>query len=190
MPSLLPLLISLLLIFLVVKWVLNTGDTHPSTKQLNQPNELRSTRPRRTQQQPVNAGLVQQVQQVAPGLHVEQIKYALQLNRNNVQLVIENYLNGNDFPFPPGYTPSARPSGTALNNNENSSDPRKVSNIKQDNLLNKFHVTENMFDEQDGDDLEDPTDMLQRKQFMVYKARKDMKKRLETDSELASLLQH
>lgn len=189
MPSLLPLLISILLIFLVVKWVLNTGDTHPSTKQLNQPNELRSTRPRRTQHQPVNAGLVQQVQQVAPGLHVEQIKYALQLNRNNVQLVIENYLNGNEFPFPPGYTPT-RAVSTALTNDTNSNDPRKVSNIKQDNLLNKFHITEGMFDEQNGDELDDPTDMLQRKQYMVYKAREEMKKRLETDSELASLLQH
>lgn len=188
MPSLLPLLVFILLVFLVVKWVINTGDAHPSTRQLNESNELRSNnRPRRTQHQPVNQTLVQQVQQVAPGLHVEQIKYALQLNRNNVQLVIENYLNGRDFPYPPGYTPPRAANNTSLTNNETSSDPRKVSNIKQDNLLSKFNVTEGMFE---GKEIDDPTDMLQRKQFMVYKAREDMKRRLETDSKWADLLQH
>lgn len=194
MPGLLPVLIAILLIFLVTKWMLNTGDSHPSTKRLSESNELSQSNPRRNRRidPPINTALVQQVQAVAPSLHVEQIRYALQLNHNNVHVVIENYLNGVEFPFPPGFTPSPRPTDLnhthAINGYENNVDPRKVSNIRQDNLLMKYNVTDDMFSS--DMELEHPTDLLQRKQYMIYKARQDMKQRISTnDPKWVTLLQ-
>lgn len=175
----------------MAKWILNTGDSHPSTKRLSESTELRQSNQRRNRRidPPINTALIQQVQAVAPSLHVEQIKYALQLNHNNVHLVVENYLNGVEFPFPPGYTPSPGP--TNLNHNpasESNGDPRKVSNIKQDNLLVKYNVTDDMFP--DDTELDDPMDLLQRKQYMIYRARQDMKQRLSNnDPKWSSLLQ-
>ncbi|KAK5781930.1 Cue1p PWA37_000695 [Arxiozyma heterogenica] len=194
MSGLLSILFSILLIFLVTKWMLNNGDSHPSTKRLSESNELsqsNQTRNRRINP-PVNTALVQQVQAVAPILHVEQIKYALRLNHNNVHVVIENYLNGVEFPFPPGFTPSPRPvnlnHANVVNGNDNNTDPRKISNIKQDNLLTKYNVTDDMFS--NVIEFDHPMDLLQRKQYMIYKARQDMKQRLSNnDPKWVSLLQ-
>lgn len=183
MPSFVPILITVLLVFLAVKWVLNTGDSHPSTRRLatetvtTQHHQIRHNR----NNQQVDLSLIQQVQQVAPTLHVEQIKYALQLNHNNVQVVVEQYLNQREFPFPPGYRPT-----TPINNQNNSdSDPRKVSNIRQDNLLQKFDVSPEVEPTIDEDNM----DLLQRKQAMIYKARKEMELRLQRDTQWSSLLE-
>lgn len=185
MPSLLPVLISILVIFLVAKWMLNTGDSHPSTKRLSESNESRQSNPRRNRRidPPINTALIQRVQAVAPSLHVEQIKYALYLNHNNVHLVIENYLNGVEFPFPPGFTPPSRSADLdhthVIGDNDNNIDPRKISNIRQDNLLVKYNVTDDMFP--NGIDFKNTMDLLQRKQYMIYKARQDMKQRISTN---------
>lgn len=182
MSNMLTVLITLLVVFLIAKWFVNTGESHPSTRNLVNNNNTSQTRSRQqpTRNRPtINNTLIQQVQSVAPSLHIEQIKYALQLNNNNVHLVIENYLNGRDFPFPPGYiVPLERSDTTAT-----TTDPRKISNIKQDNLLQKFNVNDNMSFDPNSQDL------LQRKQFMIYNARQEMKQKLINDPNWSSLLQ-
>lgn len=192
--STLTFLVTIIIGFVLVKWF-TQSDQHPSAQQLGtEGNASRSStsntspshssrhsvarRARRT----VTPDMIEVVQSLAPHLHVAQIRYNLE-ETGSVEVTVEQFLRGDDFPFPPGYR--ASPAENTGERNTGSTDPRKKDNIKPDNLLTKFNVDPNAdltikdFKELDTDE---------RKQFMVWQARKNMETRLKTDSRLRELL--
>lgn len=197
--SVLSIILTLLVGFIIFKWFLQ-ADTHPSHETANRPQTAQQARrsQRGAQRHGASRGsssrahtvtpdMVQMVQNVAPGLDPAQIKYALQ-ESGSVEVTVERYLRGEEFPFPPNYRPpTAAPSG----NNEGSSDPRKVSNIRSENLLQRFHIDvadpacDAEFANADFQDLE----ISQRMRYMVWDARRKMEKTLASDPELASLIE-
>ncbi|SMN22045.1 similar to Saccharomyces cerevisiae YML101C CUE4 Protein of unknown function [Maudiozyma saulgeensis] len=194
--SILSIIITLLLGVFILKWFLQT-DAHPSTDRMNtsQVRGRGSTGQRartsggRRGGHTVTPDMIQSVQNVAPAMDIEQIRYALQQS-GSVEITVERYLRGEAFPFPPDYTPPVIPNGSRSSRDETSSDPRKRSNIKSDNLLTKFKIDindpncDNEFESVEFSDL----DMDQRRRYMVWDARRKMEARLATDPELKSLL--
>lgn len=196
-PSVLSIIITLLVGLVIFKWFLQP-DTHPSSDAINRTRTSQQNRrgQRSGQRQQGNRGssathtvttdMIQMVQNVAPGLDPEQIKYALQQS-GSVEVTVERYLRGEDFPFPPNY----RPPTTHASNDQGSSDPRKVSNIKSENLLQRFNIDidtpqcDAEFESANFQDLE----INERMRYMVWDARRKMEKKLATDTELSSLLQ-
>lgn len=189
--SVISIILALLLGIFIMRWFVN-NESHPSTSRINS-STYNNTQQRNSQRlrgqgsgRPavhVSQSSIQTVQSVAPDLHPEQIRFALQQPGSTVETIVERYLNGETFNFPPNYRPST--SGNNNRTNENSSDPRKVSNIKADNLITKFHIKDD--DEFIGVEFND-LDIDERKRYLVWDARRKLKKRLETDEEMASLL--
>lgn len=196
--STLTFLVTIVIGFVLVKWFTQT-DQHPSAQALaggqastsnsasnsgsRGPHQAASTRHRSTRRRrAVTPDMVEVVHSLAPHLHEEQIRYSLQ-QTGSVEGTVEIFLRGDDFPFPPGM----RPPATAQEPGEvDSNDPRKRDNIKPDNLLSKFNVNP-------GDDLSvkdfEGLDLEERKRFLVWQARKNMEKKLETDTVLQSLVE-
>lgn len=144
-----------------------------------------SNAPRRTSRRPVTQEMIDTVRNVVPNLHVEQIRYDLE-STGSVEQTIERFLSGQTFPFPPDYVPE-RENNTSSQNNvpAEPSDVRKRSNIKPDNLISKFNVDL----DKDMSDLDFKSlDIEERKKLLVWEARKNMEKRLESDQDLASLV--
>ncbi|KAG0671178.1 coupling of ubiquitin conjugation to ER degradation [Maudiozyma exigua] len=195
--SVLSIIITLLLGVIILKWFLKS-DPHPSTDRINR-NQVRGTRSnnnarsansnRHNNGHRVTADMIQAVQNIAPTMDVEQIRYALQQS-GSVEITIERYLRGESFPFPPGYTPNVNVGSSARSSDEINSDPRKRSNIKSDNLLTKFNININdpNCDSEFINVVYSDLDMDQRKRYMVWDARRKMEKRLENDPELKSLV--
>ena len=127
--------------------------------------------------------MIEVVQSLAPHLHEEQIRYSLQ-QTGSVEETVERFLRGDDFPFPPGFR---APAAAQQQEHSGSNDPRKRDNIKPDNLLSKFKVDPN--DDMSGKDFQE-LDLEERKRFLVWQARKNMEKRLETDTVLQSLVKN
>ncbi|QLG73542.1 hypothetical protein HG535_0F00520 [Zygotorulaspora mrakii] len=192
--STLTLLLTILVGFVLLKWFAQS-DQHPSAQQLgsdganselaganqNRAHPTRrgtARRPRR----PVSPDMIEVVQSLAPHLHVEQIRYNLE-ETGSVEVTVERFLRGDDFPFPPGYR--ASPTEPAGDRSAGNTDPRKRNNIRPDSLLTKFNVDPEA--DLSGRDFKD-LDTEERKQFMVWQARKSMEKRLETDERLRELL--
>lgn len=189
--SLLSVIVTLLVGFFIFKWFLQP-DGHPSTDRISGTASSQSQRTRQGQRQrrsnnghTVSQDMIQTVQNVAPGLHIEQIKYALEQS-GSVEVTVERYLRGETFPFPPNY----RVSPVATNAAQNSDDPRKVSNIKSENLLTKFNININdpNCDNEFIDSVYNDLDMDQRKRYLVWDARRKMEQRLNNDPELKSLV--
>lgn len=178
----LKLIVTVIIVFLIGKWFINNGSQHPSNTRLNraQPSNFSSNSNnslRRRNLPEISNDLIQRVQDIAPELHIEQIRYALQKNNKNVQAVVDIYLNGGSFPFPPNYQPNSASNSsstvnTATNNTTNNSnepvDVRKISKIIPDNLLTKYNVNDSMVFSP-----EEERDSHERKQFMIWKARQD-----------------
>ncbi|CCF56669.1 hypothetical protein KAFR_0B03730 [Kazachstania africana CBS 2517] len=187
--SVVSIIITLFLGFILVRWFLQS-DQHPSSVRATQQNSMRnSRRPRNANNNNRNTAnratvspqMIQAVQNIAPNLHVEQIRYALQQPNASVEIVIERYLRDETFDFPPNYTPIQTQNFTTGSTN----DPRKVNMIRSDNLLTKFNVHDNDdFTNVEFTDL----DMNERKKYLIWKARREMKERLQNDNELSSLL--
>lgn len=205
--------ITLLVGYFVLKWFYQPNQ-HPSTARLSsngtnyqqqqQQQQFGSHhRPvsrnsrRREAGHNVTPEMIQTVQSVAPSLHTEQIRYALQRS-GSVEVTVERYLRGETFPFPPGYNPNAaNATGTAAqmrtNGNVAERDPRKVSNIRGDNLLVKYNVNLEEEDRKyaglgDNDVNINDLDIDERKRYMIWKARRKMEARLRDDPDLRSLL--
>ncbi|AAS52960.1 AER279Wp [Eremothecium gossypii ATCC 10895] len=172
----------LLVLFVLVKWFIKT-ESHPSAQHATVDTGLSSqstgaaggraqgTGAVRRRRRPVNDDMIEVVQALAPHLHSEQIRYDLERS-GSVEATVERYLRGEDFPFPPGYTAPIPPESPQ----QDSSDPRKRSNIRADDLLQKYDV----------DPAEDMSavefhelDMDARKRFMVWRARKRMEANLQ-----------
>ncbi|CCK72122.1 Cue1p KNAG_0J00390 [Huiozyma naganishii CBS 8797] len=174
--------------FLVVKWFLNSSESHPSTKRLatdQQPATNANVAAGRDRANRASARAlevqVQRVQAVATSMSPDQIRAALNQNQGSVETVVERYFNG-EFPVQaqPQTDRGVQPgSGT-------SSDPRKRSNIKPDNLMVKFDVHDS--DQFDENVPFNELDLKQRKRYMVWKARQTMKQTLQSDKQLASLI--
>jgi len=194
--NILSIIITLLLGVFILKWFLQS-DAHPSTDRINRTQvrgrgstgQRARTSGNGRNEHTVTPDMIQAVQNVAPTMDVEQIRYALKQS-GSVEITVERYLRGENFPFPPNYTPPVVPNGGRHSRDETSNDPRKRSNIKSDNLLTKFKININdpncdaEFESVEFSDL----DMDQRRRYMVWESRRKMEKRLETDSELKSLL--
>lgn len=187
--STLTFLVTIIVGFVLVKWF-TQSDQHPSAQALagqqsssnvnRQSQQAASTRQRAARRRrAVTPDMIEVVHSLAPNLDEEQIRYSLQ-QTGSVEETVERFLRGDEFPFPPGYRAPA--AGTQQHGT--SSDPRKRDNIRPDNLLKKFNVDPN-------EDLssEDPQqmDLEQRKKFLVWQARKNLEKRLETDEVLRAL---
>lgn len=190
-------LVTIVIGFILLKWF-TQADQHPSAQQLSGEanNQARNTNGGQSQQassgrplaprhvmRAVTPDMIEVVQSLAPHLHVEQIRYNLE-QTGSVEETVERFLRGDDFPYPPGYraTPANRtsPRGTAEHG-----DPRKKDNIRPDNLLEKFSV--NPSDDLSGQEFKE-LDIEGRKKLMVWQARKNLEKRLETDESLRSLV--
>ena len=196
--SVLSIIITLLLGVIILKWFLQS-DPHPSTDRISR-NQVRGSRSNNNARSAtsnrnnnnrhhVTPDMIQSVQNVAPTMDVEQIRYALQQS-GSVEITVERYLRGESFPFPPGYTPNVNNGSSQRSSDEINSDPRKRSNIKSDNLLTKFNININdpNCDSEFTDVVYSDLDMDQRKRYMVWDARRKMEKKLENDPELKSLL--
>ena len=200
--------ITLLVGFFVLKWFYQPNQ-HPSTARLSsngtnyqqqqqsgsnhRPVSRNNDRRRREAGHVVTPEMIQTVQSVAPSLHTEQIRYALQRS-GSVEVTVERYLRGETFPFPPGYNPN-NTAATELRTNGNVADrdPRKVSNIRGDNLLVKYNVNLEEEDKKyaglsDKDVNINDLDIDERKRYMIWKARRKMEARLRDDPDLRSLL--
>ncbi|GCE98526.1 coupling of ubiquitin conjugation to ER degradation [Zygosaccharomyces mellis] len=197
--STLTFLVTIIIGFVLVKWFTQT-DQHPSAQALtgNQASnggsssannrgsqQSGSTRQRSTRwRRAVTPDMIEVVQSLAPHLHEEQIRYSLQ-QTGSVEETVERFLRGDDFPFPPGFRAPA--ATTQQEESNDSRDPRKRDNIKPDNLLSKFKIDLN--DDMSGKDFQE-LDLEERKRFLVWQARKNMEKRLETDTVLQSLVKN
>ncbi|CCD27247.1 Cue1p NDAI_0K00560 [Naumovozyma dairenensis CBS 421] len=195
---------------LFMRWVFQS-DQHPSAQSLNsstssQPQQQRNTarngaRSNRNNNNnnhnnnngryPVTNDMIQTVQNVAPDLHREQIRFNLQ-RTGSVEDTVESYLRGDSFPFPLGFVES---NPNTSNNNAggigggiSSNDPRKQNNIKAENLLVKFNVSLNEFDLEIDDQEFKKLDITERKKYLIWKARKDMELKVQNDVELSNLL--
>lgn len=198
--STLTFLITILIGFVLVKWFAQS-DQHPSAQQLSTDRNnqgasssnqqsvsaTRQTASRRVRRA-VTPDMIEVVQSLAPHLHVEQIRYNLE-QTGSVEETVERFLRGDDFPYPPGYRASRTNRSSAAGTTPEHSDPRKKDNIKPDNLLSKFKVDSNEDLKQDLSEKEfKDLDIDERKKYMVWQARKNMEKRLETDESLKALL--
>lgn len=196
--STLTFLVTIIVGFILMKWFTQT-DQHPSAQALegNQTTsgggtsstnrrgsqQLGSTRqPSHRFRRAVTPDMIEVVQSLAPHLHEEQIRYSLQ-QTGSVEETVERYLRGDEFPFPPNFR---APAAAQQQDNGGSNDPRKRDNIKPDNLLSKFKVDPN--EDMSGKNFED-LDLEERKRLLVWQARKNMEKRLETDTVLQSLVE-
>ncbi|QLQ81826.1 hypothetical protein HG537_0G00800 [Torulaspora globosa] len=190
-------LVTIIIGFVLLKWFTQT-DQHPSAQQVSGEETGRTRGANSGHQQATETGrqsagrrvrravtpdMIEVVQSLAPHLHVEQIRYSLE-QTGSVEETVERFLRGDDFPYPPGYraTPANRasPRGTV-----DHGDPRKKDNIRPDNLLEKFNV--DLSEDFSGRDIKG-MDIETRKKFMVWQARKNLEKRLETDESLKSLV--
>ncbi|CCH60173.1 hypothetical protein TBLA_0C03700 [Henningerozyma blattae CBS 6284] len=190
--------LSILIIFLLIKWFF-VPKSHPSAAKLQHSqslnnsgsnsrfNQQRNNSTRRRRNVNVTEDMILSVQNIAPTLHREQIIYSLETT-GSVQDTVDKYLNGQDFPFPPGYNPSRSSTSTPMTSTTNNNEPvdkRKISKIKPDNLLTKFNVDMNRnWDTEVYLDLDIP----ERKQYTIYQARKNMEKLLEKDPSLREVL--
>lgn len=192
---------TLILGIFVVKWFAAPKE-HPSAQRLpntqlpsssnNQQRTAGSSNGRGSQRRVsstsrrnITPEMIETVRNVIPALHPEQIRYDLE-STGSVEQTMERYFNGESFPFPPGYTPARESSANGQHINiDEPSDIRKRSNIRPDNLLSKFNVDMSV-------DMSDMSikelEIDERKKLLVWEARKNMEKRLETDTELASLI--
>lgn len=198
-----PIVFAVIIGLVLLRW-LGNSDQHPSARQLNQEpssqrlgsrmgassgqsrDNSRNTNSGRTSSR-VNDHMIDLVQNIAPGLHREQIRHDLE-QTGSVDDTVERYLRGETFPFPPGYVPLPEESTSRASRNTPEtapSDPRKISKIKPDNLLEKFRVDPN--DSLDGKLFKD-LDITEKKRYMVLEARKNMERRLKQDKDLAALL--
>ncbi|QLL34708.1 hypothetical protein HG536_0H00830 [Torulaspora globosa] len=190
-------LVTIIIGFILLKWF-TQAEQHPSARQLageetgqtrganaghQQATESSRQFATRRVRRAVTPDMIEVVQSLAPHLHVEQIRYSLE-QTGSVEETVERFLRGDDFPYPPGYraTPANRasPRGTV-----DHGDPRKKDNIRPDNLLEKFNV--DLSEDLSGQDVKD-MDIEARKKFMVWQARRNLEKRLETDESLRSLV--
>ncbi|CUS21447.1 LAQU0S03e02806g1_1 [Lachancea quebecensis] len=191
-PYSLTFLVVVIATFISVKWLLKS-ESHPSAQRaeasVSATNSSRSANQgnsrRRRERRPVTDDMIEVVQSLAPTLHIEQIRYNLE-QTGSVEETVETFLRGDEFSFPPGYTPEASEAATrqSANGSENG-DPRKKSNIHPDNLLAKYKVdpSEDMSDvDYTSLSIED------RKRFLVWQARKDMARTLQQDDTLSALL--
>ncbi|KAH3903602.1 Cue1p SCDLUD_001246 [Saccharomycodes ludwigii] len=153
-----------------------SGNTGSST---NNNNVRNRRRPRRV----VTQDMIEVVQSLAPYLTVDQIQYDLE-KTGSVEATVDNVLRDGSLPFPPGYQAPAPTSPTSTQNNSNNVnvngsstiiDPKKISNIKSDNLLTKYNVDPN-------EDLSSwnckELSIEDKKKYMVWKARKNLEKEL------------
>ncbi|CCC69046.1 hypothetical protein NCAS_0C00560 [Naumovozyma castellii] len=184
---------------LLLKWFFQS-DQHPSAQQVNSTQQQQSSTARNTRRPnsggssgsnsrgyPVTEDMIQTVQNLAPDLHVEQIKLSLQ-ETGSVETTVERYLNGQTFPYPANFSPSSV-NNLNIANTLQPTDPRKVNLIKSENLLTKYHVDLNEFEDIEMDDAKyRELDLDERKRYMIWKARRSMEKRIETDPKLAELL--
>ncbi|CAG99541.1 Cue1p [Kluyveromyces lactis] len=201
--------------YIAVKWFLSNNEQHPSiqingfSSQSDSAtasgtaasSNAASRQTRRRIRRRVNDDMIEVVQSLAPHLHPEQIRYDLE-QTGSVETTVERYLSGRDMPFPPDYVPESETGGNSsngqnqstgssvttgnnTNNNSTSTDPRKRSNIKADNLLKKFNV-----DPQEDLSNLNPNDLSieERKRLMVWQARKSMELKVENSEYLQSLL--
>ncbi|CDO94689.1 unnamed protein product [Kluyveromyces dobzhanskii CBS 2104] len=194
--------------YVVLKWFTNNNEQHPSVQNstiLEQSNSSSNTsaaaapgQPRRRIRRRVNEDMIAVVQSLAPHLHPEQIRYDLE-QTGSVETTVERFLSGRDMPFPPDYSPEAETSGNSAStqnqatpnststntNNTSSTDPRKRSNIKADNLLQKYNV-----DPQEDLSTLNPADLSieEKKRLLVWQARKNMEAQVEKSEFLQSLL--
>lgn len=197
------LLITLILVFGVIflkKFF--QSNQHPSAQRLSATGVNAHGRPQGSTQNalrrtgrvngghPVTTQMVETVQNLAPNLHPEQIRYSLE-NTGSVEETVERYLRGDEFSFPPGFEPSRAPMGAnaAVDNNaaggEEFNDPRKKNMICAENLLDKFHVDLN----EDMSNLSfKDLDIEERKRLLVWQARKNLETKLQSDKDLQSLL--
>ncbi|SCU89065.1 LAME_0E02102g1_1 [Lachancea meyersii CBS 8951] len=192
-------LVVLLATFALVKWLLQ-AESHPSaqrpaaspaTGSATGSNSNRSrniTTATRRSRRPVTDDMIEVVQNLAPTLHVEQIRFSLE-QTGSVEETVERFLRGDELAFPPGHTnrnpessPVAAERGPA---SRDSPDIRKKSNIKPDNLLTKYDI--DLTIEPSGADYNELS-IEERKRHLVRLARQNMEKRLETEQELRELL--
>lgn len=173
------------------------SDSHPSarealqssvssatTSSFNRRNNT-SNRGNRRRRRPVNDDMVEIVQTLAPRLCPEQIRYDLEQS-GSVEATVERYLSGQEFPFPPGYVhQDVYSSQEQVERSQVPADPRKQSTIRPDDLVTKYTVDLNA----------DMTNLgfskltvEERKRFMIWKACKNMEKRLQNDEDLNLLL--
>lgn len=190
-------LVTLVIGFVLLRWF-TQSDQHPSAQRLADENNASGTGGIRGQQQAdmprqrtarhvrrnVTPDMIEVVQSLAPHLHVEQIRYSLE-QTGSVEETVEHFLRGDSFPYPPGFVASPVSRASPGATQQEHSDPRKKNNIRPDNLLEKFNVDPN--EDLSSEDFKE-LDVEGRKKFMVWQARKNMEKRLETDESLKSLL--
>ncbi|BAP70074.1 coupling of ubiquitin conjugation to ER degradation protein 1 [Kluyveromyces marxianus] len=183
--------------YIALKWFMSNNEQHPSV-QANGASSASSTngasngssgngssgrrtpRPRRIRR-PVNQDMIEVVQSLAPHLHPEQIRYDLE-QTGSVEATVERFLSGREMPFPPDYQAEA---STTNGTTSSSTDPRKRSNIKPDNLLQKYDVDPE--EDMSGVDASELS-INERKRLMVWKARKNMEKEVKKSEYLQKLL--
>ena len=183
--------------YIALKWFMSNNEQHPSV-QANGASSTSSTngasngssgngssgrrtpRPRRIRR-PVNQDMIEVVQSLAPHLHPEQIRYDLE-QTGSVEATVERFLSGREMPFPPDYQAEA---STTNGTTSSSTDPRKRSNIKPDNLLQKYDVDPE--EDMSGVDASELS-INERKRLMVWKARKNMEKEVKKSEYLQKLL--
>ncbi|QGN14264.1 coupling of ubiquitin conjugation to ER degradation protein 1 [Kluyveromyces marxianus] len=183
--------------YIALKWFMSNNEQHPSVQANgasstsntngasngssgNGSSGRRTPRPRRIRR-PVNQDMIEVVQSLAPHLHPEQIRYDLE-QTGSVEATVERFLSGREMPFPPDYQGEA---STTNGTTSSSTDPRKRSNIKPDNLLQKYDVDPE--EDMSGVDASELS-INERKRLMVWKARKNMEKEVKKSEYLQKLL--
>ncbi|SCV01806.1 LANO_0F13630g1_1 [Lachancea nothofagi CBS 11611] len=182
--------------FVLVKWLLQS-ESHPSARQApatgsatgsSTGRSRNATATRRRPKRPVTEDMIDVVKSLAPTLHREQIKHSLE-DTGSVEETVEKFLRGDEFAFPPGYSAQDSTAGSetvqANSGGPENSDPRKKSNIKPNDLLNKYKVDIN--EELSGLDYPELS-IEERKRFLVWQARKNMEEKLKKDETLSELL--
>lgn len=183
--------------YIALKWFMSNNEQHPSVQANgasstsntngasngssgNGSSGRRTPRPRRIRR-PVNQDMIEVVQSLAPHLHPEQIRYDLE-QTGSVEATVERFLSGREMPFPPDYQGEA---STTNGTTTSSTDPRKRSNIKPENLLQKYDVDPE--EDMSGVDASELS-INERKRLMVWKARKNMEKEVKKSEYLQKLL--
>ncbi|GMG20983.1 unnamed protein product [Ambrosiozyma monospora] len=103
--SVLSLGITLVLAFILISWFMTPEPTSSSSRG--------NRRPRRRNSHPVTQQMIATVQQVAPTLTIDQIRYDLE-RTGDVNVTIDNYLRLGDLPNPPHSMAPLTGTGTSV----------------------------------------------------------------------------
>ncbi|SCU78597.1 LAMI_0A05182g1_1 [Lachancea mirantina] len=186
----------LVLAFVLLKWFMQS-EHHPSAQRAaaesasttSATTRRNANTVRRRPRRAVNDDMIEVVQSLAPALDREQVRYSLE-KTGSVEETVEQFLRGDEFPFPPGYSSESAQEVTGSSDARDAretleTDPKKRSNIRPDNLLEKYQVdpSEDLSALNSAD-----ASVEDRKRYLVWQSYHNLEEKLKDDQDLRSLI--